>query len=468
MKNIILLFLLLPFLALTQQQIGQDINGETYNFLGASVSLSADGSIVAVGVPYMLNPYNDFNRETPGRVSIYQNNSEVWEQIGDDIIGLYPDDAFGYGLSLSSDGNTIAIGAPRSSEGPRYVRVYENNSGVWEQVGDDLNGNSFFGLSVSLSSDGSKVAVSQDSDFNNIGNVRIYQNNSGVWEQVGGDINVMGFEDNVRSVSLSSDGNIVAYGTTNGTTNKVRIYENNSGVWQQIGSDLNEQHSFGNSVSLSSDGSILAVGAPKGYFWDVEGKVYIYENISGEWQQIGAPIIGDSIGDLFGNSISLSSDGNIVAVGVPGGGVGKVCVYENNSGVWQQISTTINGVTYNSLFGNSVSLSSDGSILACGAPLNNTSVYSGLVRIYDLNEELTTTEFNISNFTLYPNPAKTQFTIQLNDTSILEQVIIYNTLGQEVLTSNDTIIDTSTLASGSYIVEITTNNGKASKKLIIE
>lgn len=57
---------------------------------------------------------------------------------------------------------------------------------------------------------------------------------------------------------------------------------------------------------------------------------------------------------------------------------------------------------------------------------------------------------------LFINPTIDLFIIQLNTSSILEKVSIYYTLDYQVLDS------------GFYMVEITTNTGKASKKLIIE
>ncbi len=92
----------------------------------------------------------------------------------------------------------------------------------------------------------------------------------------------------------------------------------------------------------------------------------------------------------------------------------------------------------------------------------------GVSRVYDLTAILSTNNYTTSQFNLFPNPTKDQFTIQLNDTSVLSQVTIYNTLGQQVLTSEKSIVNTSKLTSGYYIVEVTASNGKASKKLIIE
>tara|TARA_R110002049_G_C8965100_1_gene547045 strand:- start:431 stop:691 length:261 start_codon:yes stop_codon:yes gene_type:complete len=85
-----------------------------------------------------------------------------------------------------------------------------------------------------------------------------------------------------------------------------------------------------------------------------------------------------------------------------------------------------------------------------------------------VNATLSINTADLFSFSLYPNPAKTQFTIQLENSNILENAKIYNNLGQLVLTSQRHVVNTSTLSSGLYFVEIETNKGKASKKLIIE
>ena len=50
-----------------------------------------------------------------GHVRVYQYNtdSNEWEQIGKDIDGEDEDDYSGWPVSLSSDGKTVAIGAPK-------------------------------------------------------------------------------------------------------------------------------------------------------------------------------------------------------------------------------------------------------------------------------------------------------------------------------------------------------------------
>jgi len=256
-------------------QIGSDIDGEAAeDRSGSSVSLSSDGSVLAIGAWL-----NDGNGESAGHVRIYQNNAGVWTQVGNDIDGEATGDGSGFSVNLSSDGSVLAIGADgNNGNGPAagHVRVYENQSGTWTQIGSDIDGEAaedMSGVSVNLSSDGSVVAIGawlNDGNGTAAGHVRVYENQSGTWTQIGSDIDGEAADDmSGISVNLSSDGSIVAIGAYgndgNGTdAGHVRVYENQSGTWTQIGSDIDGEevidHS-GYSVSLNSDGSIVAIGA---------------------------------------------------------------------------------------------------------------------------------------------------------------------------------------------------------------
>jgi hypothetical protein len=88
-------------------QVGADIDGEAAgDWSGYSVSLSSDGSTVAVGAIF-----NDGTGTDAGHVRIYKNISGTWTQVGADIDGEAAGDWSGYSVSLSSDGSTVAIGA---------------------------------------------------------------------------------------------------------------------------------------------------------------------------------------------------------------------------------------------------------------------------------------------------------------------------------------------------------------------
>ena len=102
-------------------QRGLDIDGEAAeDASGYSVPLSSDGSVVAIGANG-----NDGRGEDAGHVRIYEWSGTDWQQRGGDIDGEGDLDESGHSVSLSSDGSVVAIGAPQTySGGSGYVRVF--------------------------------------------------------------------------------------------------------------------------------------------------------------------------------------------------------------------------------------------------------------------------------------------------------------------------------------------------------
>ncbi|MFT6003822.1 MAG: Flp pilus assembly pilin Flp, partial [Bacteroidia bacterium] len=313
----------------TWTQVGADINGEaTSDHSGICVSLSSDGSIVAIGARY-----NDGTGSNAGHVRVYKNISGTWTQVGADINGEAANDYSGSTVSLSSDGTIVAIGAyanDGNGTDAGHVRVYKNISGTWTQVGADIDGEAasdHSGVSVSLSSDGSIVAIGaryNDGNGSNAGHVRVYQYISSTWTQLGSDIDGEYGNDNFGwSVSLSSDSTVAIGAVNHNGTGHVRVYKyiSSTSTWTQLGSDIDGEYGsdyFGVSLSLSNDGTILAIGAQyndgkNGRFSNV-GQVEIYQNISGTWSKVSS-IFGEGANDHSGWSVSLSSDGNTVAIG---------------------------------------------------------------------------------------------------------------------------------------------------------
>lgn len=85
-----------------------------------------------------------------------------------------------------------------------------------------------------------------------------------------------------------------------------------------------------------------------------------------------------------------------------------------------------------------------------------------------INGVLATDSFVKNSFSMYPNPSNDSVNISLENNLQVEKVIIYNQLGQVVKTATTNVISTSELAKGSYFVEVITNEGKATKQLIIQ
>ncbi|GFH52428.1 hypothetical protein CTEN210_08904 [Chaetoceros tenuissimus] len=329
-------------------QLGQDIDGEAAgDNSGYSVSLSSDGRTLAIGADYNDNE----NGSNSGHVRIYQfdnDSTPSWEQLGQDIDGEAAGDRSGYSVSLSSDGRTVAIGA-RYNDGngvlldSGHVRIFQfqDSTPSWEQLGQDIDGEAAYynsGYSVSLSSDGRTVAIGAPYNYENgycSGHVRVYQfqDSTPSWEQLGQDIeSEAAYDISGSSVSLSSNGRTVAIGAYNNDGNgsnsgHVRIYQfqDSTSSWEQLGQDIDGEAAYdrsGYSVSLSSDdGRTVAISAP---YNDGNGqysghvRIYKFHDTSSLWYQLGQDIDGEAAYDISGSSVSLSSDGRTVAIGAPG------------------------------------------------------------------------------------------------------------------------------------------------------
>lgn len=487
MKNIFYtIFQLLPVLFFAQTQIGQSIFGEnSLDFFGESVAISSNGSIIAASTSR-----NDDNGDNSGHVKVYENINGTWTQIGDNINGIGVNDEFGRSISLSSNGNIIAVGA-LASDGLGKVKIYENVGGIWTQIGQDINGqptDNFLGWDLSLSSDGNILAVSNSGNIDN-GNgmidprsVRVYENVGGIWTQIGQDITEEQQEEILGwSIDISSDGNILVTGAIsnddNGTSSgQVRVYENIGGIWTQIGQDINGEAAFdesGRSVSISSNGEIIAIGATgNDGNGSNSGHVRVYENIGGIWTQIGADINGTSSSEAFGNSVSLSSDGSIIAVGAPGNDTnnnnsGQVQVYQIIEGVWTQKGTYINGQGAFDFLGSDLMLSQNNKLIIATLGGDENGTDSGTVKVYDFDQVLNIPHPKQEKFIIYPNPAKDKFIVKNNHNDNSLNLKIFDTKGQFVLSSSNTSIDVSELSEGVYFVEIISEKGKQVKKLIV-
>ena len=473
MNKKLLFFLLIPVIGFSQVQIGQDISGDSNGSrFGHSVNFSNDGTTFIAG------------GMTSSTVKVYRiNSSGNWIQLGQNFVG----GSLANNIAISSDGNIVAIGTVPNLNNIGYFSVYQNISGTWSQIGQNVMGNigEQFGFSVAMSSNGSVVAASAPYATGkggiNSGKVRIYRNVSGTWTKIGSDIDdgEIVSEFSGIDIDLSEDGNTLAIGTLrNGvSTNakgKVRVYQNISGTWTKIGNDIVGENAFdtSSSVSLSSNGNIVAIGSPynAGNGKD-SGSVRVYKNNSGNWVKIGQDIDGEAVENISGYSVSLSSDGTVLAIGAPGGFSNKsgyIRIYKNISGSWVKMGQGIDGKIGGENFGRSVSLSADGKKVVVGAFSNSDNGnLSGQVRVYEISGMLSNNEFVQQNFNIYPNPTSDILNISLENNLVLEEVTIYNNLGQVVKKASESVIDVSQLAKGLYFVEVTTNQGKATKKVVV-
>ena len=165
--------------------MGNDIDGESsFDYSGESVLLSANGMTVAIGARY-----NDGNGNQSGHTRVFRWNQSknTWQQMGKDVDGeATSGDAFGWSVSLSSDGEIVAIGALGNDgngigSGHTCVFRWNPSTNTWEQMGKDIMDGEAIddksGSSVSLSANGETVAigaVGNDGNGSGSGHVWVY------------------------------------------------------------------------------------------------------------------------------------------------------------------------------------------------------------------------------------------------------------------------------------------------------
>ncbi len=372
-----------------QAYIKASNTGENDEF-GISVSLSDDGNTLAVGAinedstSTGVNGIQNNNATNAGAVYVFRFSSNSWTQQAYIKASNSGDsDLFGGSIDISDDGNTLAVGA----------------------TGEDGSSTSVNGLQNNRSTDTGAVYVFRFSSNSWTQQAYIKVSNTGQDDQLG------------QSVSLSADGNTLAVGARleDGSSTRVDGVQNNnstdtgavyvfrfsSNSWTQQAyikaSNSDESDEFGSSVNLSADGNTLAVGVinESSLITGVNGvpnnnstssgAVYLFRFSSNSWTQqafIKASNTGES--DDFGQSVSLSADGNILAVGARsedgsatgvGGvddngrnGAGATYVFEFANGAWaQQAYIKATDPSGSAGFGVSVSISSNGNTLAVGA-----------------------------------------------------------------------------------------------------
>ncbi len=360
---------------------------------GQSVSLSADGNTLAIGSLYedgasrgVNGDQSDNSAYGTGAVYLFVRNSGAWQQqayfkaSNTQISQLWSYGQFGYSVSLSADGNTLAVGdiveassatginGQQFDTSARYtgaVYVFVNVSGNWRQQAyvkaSNAGTNDYFGSDVALSADGNTMVVGASREGSSATGVNGDQNlNSGdpigaayvfvrkntidgtdqYWEQQAylKSRNSAELEDFGLFVSISGDGDVVAVGAMLESDSMffatAELFVRNNGNWQQQAyfkaDGAASSYSEVGDVSLSADGKTLALGAgdgssatgingdPNDNSAENSGAVYIYENTDGSWQKKAyVKASNPDVDDEFGNRVFLSADGQTLAVGSP-------------------------------------------------------------------------------------------------------------------------------------------------------
>ncbi|CAK0877332.1 unnamed protein product [Prorocentrum cordatum] len=288
-------------------QLGQDIDGEAPgDQSGKSVSLSSDGSRVAIGA---IN--NGGAGYSSGHVRVFGLSGNTWSQLGQDIDGEASYDYSGWSVSLSSDGSRVAIGASYNG-GAGYwsghVRVFGLSGNTWSQLGQDIDGEAsgdYSGGSVSLSSDGSRVAIVGVAEQRRQPRGHWSDRQRRCWVQVRSRSRFRAFGQHMEPVgaghrwrSLLRLQWLVGVAEQRRSRSRLRAFGQHM---EPVGAGHRCRVAIGASYNDGAGSS--------------SGHVRVFGLSGNTWSQLGQDIDGEASGDRSGGSVSLSSDGSRVAIG---------------------------------------------------------------------------------------------------------------------------------------------------------
>jgi FG-GAP repeat protein len=382
-----------------QQAYVKASNTDAYDSFGFTLSLSGDGNTLAVGATREDSAAHGINgngadnsAEDSGAVYVFTRNGGQWtQQAYVKASNADAGDQFGWSLTLSDDGSTMAVGAPTESSNARGINgdqanntaanagatyVFTRTGTSWSQQsylkGAQTDAGDLFGFCVDVSSDGNTLAICG-------------------FDEDGGSPGINGNEsDN------SKNGSGCAY-----------IFVRDGTGWKQTTyfkqSNLNHpQDAFGSALALSSDGKTLVVDAADedGTVGGINGEqyagaqigdnsngaLYVFVNTNGAWsQQAYIKSSNVRVNDLFGIRLAVSRDGNVLVASsmLQGGGgrgvnanqqdfsaeeSGAVYVFTRNGTTWTQRAylKSPNSDAYDE-FGSEVALSADANTLAIAA-----------------------------------------------------------------------------------------------------
>lgn len=299
-------------------------------------------------------------------------------------------DQFGYAVAASGDGTTLAIGANQedsnstgidstqnddgTADNSGAVYVFARVNGSWVQQAyikaPEVDANDRFGENLALSQDGSTLAIGMEREDSNTTGINTVPNDDGTADDSGA----------------------------------VYVYARAAGAWSleaYIKADNAEAGDrFGADVGLSGNGSILVVGANSedsattgvdtvpndDGSADNSGAAYIFSRVGGVWTQASyLKPLNTGANDNFGYKVSVSDDGNTVAVSAiwedsnttginttpnddgSANDSGAVYVFTNSGGWAQKAYIKASSVDSGDYFGASLALSSGGNTLAVGA-----------------------------------------------------------------------------------------------------
>jgi MYXO-CTERM domain-containing protein len=304
---------------------------------GGSVSLSADGSRALVGMRRDAGPGGN----GAGSARVFVRSGTTWtEEATLRAFDGATNDQLGHSVSLSADGARALVGVPNDMVGEvrqaGSARVFVRTGTTWVEEATLLPplgaATDLFGSAVALSADGLRAIVGAPNDdvagASDAGSATVFVRTELGWVVEASLTAGAAGASLGHSVALSADGHRALVGAPFAAVDSVlfagsaRVFDRTAAGWTTAAtlsaSDGEPSAGFGQSVALSGDGRRALVGmsrddTPGGLN---AGSARVFELTDSAWQEdVTLWAFDGAASDGFGESVALSSDGDVALVG---------------------------------------------------------------------------------------------------------------------------------------------------------
>ena len=312
-----------------QAKLLPSLGGPSARF-GAAVAISADGSRVLVGRP---GPDADGTGDS-GAAYVFVRTGASWGQEAW-LQNFVASDVFGASVALSADGSIALVGAPRDdppgmSTGDQgsftaFVRSGSSWSGGAPRFTSDAGANDACGTSLSISSDGSIAMMGcplHDDMASDSGSVYFFTRSGTTWTELVQQSGSVASQHYGAAVALSGDARWALAGapTTGGGLGTVYALSWTGATFTPsvslMASGTGLPDRFGWSVALSGDGARAVVGSCASAMFG--GAAFAFQRVGTTWAQearLDAP--SPQTGDSMSQSVGISTDGARAISGIP-------------------------------------------------------------------------------------------------------------------------------------------------------
>jgi hypothetical protein len=291
-----------------EQQILSSSHESQDDYFGRRVSISSDGTYVVAGAQNDDESENNGGAAYVFKRTGNTWNTTPFRLITDDVADY---DYIAAYIEISNDGNYIALGVSREEDGAQedddgsvyiFNRTGDNTWSQQQKISNpDVSGvNNYFGgenQGVSISSDGTYLIVGAYGRASNNGAVFFYKRTGSSWAIMGStQTNPIGATGDLfgRAVKMSPDGTVAlvhsrdnytqnaSYGTNYADAGAVFVYNRSGDTWTYSHKvqhkDINANYdNFGSVLAISNNGDYFAAGMWKDDDMDAEsGSVYVF------------------------------------------------------------------------------------------------------------------------------------------------------------------------------------------------